>query len=82
MIVVPAGSSMNFMGAVKMRIFFVTLQKTAKTRRDVYRIHGVLSRYQKLLGTRCSCGCIRIDNEEIKDLANMSKGAAVIVQYI
>ena len=82
MVVVPAGSPMNFMGAVKMRISFITPQKTAKTRREVYRIHGVLPRYQKLLGTRCSGGCIRMDNNEIKDLANMTRGAAVIVQYI
>lgn len=80
-IVVPAGSPMNFMGAVKMRISFVTPQKTAKTRRDVYRIHGILPRYQNLLGTRCSGGCIRMDNKEIKDLANMTQGAAVVIQY-
>lgn len=80
-IVVPAGSPMNFMGAVKMRISFVTPQKTAKTRRNVYRIHGVLPRYKNLLGTRCSGGCIRMDNKEIKDLANMTQGAAVVIQY-
>lgn len=85
-VVVPGGNQYNFMGPVKMRIKFVTPQKTAKTRRDVYRVHGILEgrEYKKLLGTRCSGGCIRVENEQITDLAKKYKkeNSAIILQYI
>lgn len=81
-IIVPAGSPLNYMGPVKMRISFVTPQKSAKTRREVYRIHGILPKLKGKLGTRCSGGCIRVDNDEIKELVRLTRKSSIVVRYI
>lgn len=83
-VVVPPGSRLNYMGSAKMNITFVTPQKTAKTRRNVYRIHGIIptEHYKKMLGTRCSGGCIRVDNQEIKDLIKLTQNAAIVINYM
>ena len=80
LIAVPPGHRLNFMGSAKMKITFIDKQKTAKLRRSVYRIHG--NNDPTKLGTRCTGGCIRMDNDEVKDLAKDSKGKTVIIDYI
>jgi hypothetical protein len=81
-IIVPSGHKLNYMGEAKMEIRFVTPQKNAKLERNVYRIHGTLPKLEYKLGTRCSSGCIRLRNDKIERVANMTKGAAIIIQYI
>ena len=79
-IAIPPGHRLNFMGPIKMKITFIDPQATAKLGRMVYRIHGNLDTTK--LGTRCSGGCIRMDNHEIKMLAKNAKGKTIIIDYI
>ena len=81
-VTIPPNHEMNYMGPVKMFIHFITPQKTARLRRDVYRIHGTLENDRKKLGTRCSGGCIRVANEEIKELRELTRRSTIIIEYI
>ena len=81
-IIIPPGNKLNFMGAAKLNIQFITPQKTQKLRRYVYRIHGTLPSLEKKLGTRCSGGCTRLSNANVKRILKESKDSAIIVQYI
>lgn len=81
-IIIPAGDRLNYMGPIKMRVKFLEKQTDAKLIRDVYRIHGTLKKDERKLGTRCSGGCIRTQNEELIKLNEKTKGGLIIVQYV
>lgn len=81
-IIIPPGHALNYMGPVKMRIRFLEKQAFPKLNRDVYRIHGTLKKDEAKLGTRCSGGCIRTQNEELLRLDELMKGGFIITKYI
>lgn len=81
-IIIPSGHPLNYMGSLKMNIRFLEKQASLKLERNVYRIHGTLKKDEEKLGTRCSGGCIRTQNEELIALDKMMKGGLIIIKYI
>lgn len=57
--VVPFGHKLNYMGA-----FRISLSHNVPGKGQIYRIHGVRSGEENLVGQRVSGGCIRMRNEE------------------
>jgi lipoprotein-anchoring transpeptidase ErfK/SrfK len=62
---VAPGSPLNYLGAVRISL-------SHRTRKgDIYRIHG--NNNSKLIGKRVTGGCIRMYNEEGRELAKLIK---------
>lgn len=72
--IVPPGSPLNAMGAVKIVIDFSTghIEPTV-------RIHG--TNKPRSIGKRESSGCIRMLNAQIKEVASLIKGKKIIIIF-
>ena len=81
-IIIPPGHIFNYMGSIKMRIKFLEKQASSKLDRDVYRIHGTLKEDDPKLGTRCSSGCTRVQNDELLQFDKLMSGGFIIVEYV